>query len=569
MYHKIRTPIIIVALSFSFLLLNVHDPFISSANETTVSNLTPLPLEIAGAIAEHKLSQLGKEQSYHTGEITSIYSNEGEHLCYFIPLIPSGYMVVSAYYELPAIIAYSFTSQCPIDCNLGNQFITLLQNDLTLRITHIDQVPDQVLQERRNMLSDMFDGKGKESRFEQWPAEGTTPTEGWVETNWHQNAPYNNFCPIDGGSGQRSLAGCPSVAMAQIVHYHTTINDVSYSDDDDYYHNYGGNQFWIDNDYIAYDFPSFPQLNSYLYTLSDHYNTGVPLTDQDKAALTFACGVAAQQVYNPSGSGTFGVDQAYDAYLKFNFSTVELLYETDPDLYTHLSDNIKNATPAHLAIVNQDWTAGHNLVVDGYNTDEYYHLNFGWGGSYDGWYLLPDELPYELTIIEGIIVDILPENTNHSYDINQPVFDRGFPVRHALDGDWAAAQSFIPTLENLTWADIYLRKFGTPEFDLTVELREDDPQGTLIETLVFIPDDVPSSWEWFALNFTDIMVSPGTDYFIVLPPAPSGVTTSFGYEWGYAFGNQYDDGAFWFTRDSGELWRDLPTMYEFCFRTYG
>lgn len=57
------------------------------------------------------------------------------------------------------------------------------------------------------------------------------------------------------------------------------------------------------------------------------------------------------------------------------------------------------------------WQYGHNLVVDGYNTDNYYHLNFGWGGSYDGWYLIPDEIPYGLTVIEGIIVDILQPNT--------------------------------------------------------------------------------------------------------------------------------------------------------------
>jgi hypothetical protein len=47
------------------------------------------------------------------------------------------------------------------------------------------------------------------------------------------------------------------------------------------------------------------------------------------------------------------------------------------------------------------------VVVDGYNTDEYYHLNFGWGGSYNGWYLLPQEIPYELTVVEGVVVDIM------------------------------------------------------------------------------------------------------------------------------------------------------------------
>ena len=154
-------------------------------------------------------------------------------------------------------------------------------------------------------------------------------------------------------------------------------------------------------------------------------------------------------------------------------------------------------------------------------------------------------------------------------DINQTVFDRGFPIRHAVDGDWAGAQSFQPTTVSITKAEIYLRKFGTPEFDLVVEIREDDPQGSLVDSMSFSPSEVPSSWSWFEVDFTDVTVQPDTDYFIVCPPAPSGVTTSFGYEWGYAFGNQYDDGAFWFTRDGGGLWRDLPAMYEFAFRIHG
>ena len=113
-----------------------------------------------------------------------------------------------------------------------------------------------------------------------------------------------------------------------------------------------------------------------------------------------------------------------------------------------------------------------------------------------------------------------------------------------------------------------MRTFGTPEFDLTVELRENDPEGTLIDSITFMPSETPNSWTWFSIDFTDSYVS-NDEYFIVCPPAPSGVTTSNGYEWAYAFGNQYDDGSFWFTRDGGDLWRDLPGMYEFTFKTYG
>jgi len=154
-------------------------------------------------------------------------------------------------------------------------------------------------------------------------------------------------------------------------------------------------------------------------------------------------------------------------------------------------------------------------------------------------------------------------------DVNQSIHDRGFPIRHTWDGDWGSAQNFTATLNTLTSCEIYLRKFGTPEFNLTVELRTDHPEGTLLDTLSFNPEELASSWQWLEVDFEDITIEPDTNLFIVLPPAPSTVTTSFGYEWGYAFGDQYQPGSFWFTRDGGNLWRDLPTMYEFVFRTYG
>jgi hypothetical protein len=154
-------------------------------------------------------------------------------------------------------------------------------------------------------------------------------------------------------------------------------------------------------------------------------------------------------------------------------------------------------------------------------------------------------------------------------DVNQENNDRGFPIRHALDGNWGAAQNFTPTIGSLLKVEMHLRSFGDPEFDLTVELREDHPEGTLLDTVTFTPGEVPTSWMWFEVDFEDQIVDIGSNLFIVVPPAPSGVTTSFGYEWGYAFGDQYPDGSFWFTRDGGGLWRDLPTMYEFTFRTYG
>jgi len=370
-----------------------------------------IELSTAAHVAYGELNTLHKTD-FTLQDSTTILNTQGTLLCYAFSLRPQGYMVISASNDLPPVIAYSFTNnyQNPDEPNILTDLLTA---DLTLRLQNIHNIPDSMIQDR-HLLWDSYLGNQpmNTGRFEQWPPEGSTPTGGWLLTNWHQDAPYNNFCPLDiAHGGTRSVAGCPAVAMAQILNYHNTTMNVMFNDSDDYYHNYNGNQYWIDNNYVTYGFPSFPQLDSYLMTLQSHYQNHVAPTNNDKAAITFACGVAATQVYAASGSGTFGVDQAYDAYQRFNCTTVSLLHDTDPDLYLRLSHNMMNALPAHLAIVNQDWTSGHNVVVDGYNTDNYYHLNFGWGGSYNGWYLIPDEIPYGLTVIEGVIVDILKPDT--------------------------------------------------------------------------------------------------------------------------------------------------------------
>jgi len=126
----------------------------------------------------------------------------------------------------------------------------------------------------------------------------------------------------------------------------------------------------------------------------------------------FACGSACKQVYSASGSGSFGVGQAHDAYIRFGFEDCELLDAESDSLFEKLSQNMMDALPAHLAIVDAAWQYGHNIVVDGYNTDEYYHFNFGWGGSTNGWYQFPlSGMPYQMNIIEGIVLNIYLDST--------------------------------------------------------------------------------------------------------------------------------------------------------------
>jgi len=325
---------------------------------------------------------------------------------------PKGFVIVSFFDNIRPIYGYSVTDNFLFQGNDGRLARKLISKDLQYRIWSADLLPRdsriEIAREWELFKAGVLFG----NPFQQWPPEGTTITGGWLNTNWTQSAPYNTMCPMDLNAGSRSVAGCPAIAMAQIVNYHEDINNTLFDDSDDYYHNYGaGNQYWIDNDHETWGFPSFDSLNTWLESLGYAYQCHLPVSNEMKAALCFASGIAAHQVYSASVSGTFGIEQAYEAFQRFDFAESRLAYPTDTNLNYDIAENMKVALPVQLGLICDPGPGGHNVVVDGYNTYEYYHFNFGWGGSANGWYTLPPTgIPYNLTIIEGAVLDIKSDN---------------------------------------------------------------------------------------------------------------------------------------------------------------
>jgi hypothetical protein len=125
--------------------------------------------------------------------------------------------------------------------------------------------------------------------FQQWPEPGTTETGGWVKTTWHQEDPYNRFCPMDLQTGDRSIVGCVATAMAQVIHYHQYVGNPFLIDEDRYQTGY--RSILIDDDSLTLDFPSFSQLNGYLAQIQTKYEQNIPLDTLELAALNFAYGL--------------------------------------------------------------------------------------------------------------------------------------------------------------------------------------------------------------------------------------------------------------------------------------
>jgi hypothetical protein len=370
----------------------------------------PVDQNTADAVANSRLVHDGRQEDRSIASLTVIRDDvDASAMAYVFELTPTGYVIVGADDQLPPVIAYSYSSPCWDDRQDRNVLFDLVKRDVVVRLANAGNIPDGIKTKYEVEWHEYTTGDFvalAPAAFQQWPPAGSTPTGGWLMENWSQGFPYKDYCPMDLNAGQRSVAGCPAVAMAAILNFQEKINATRFDDGDDYYHNFY-EQYWIDDDHVAHDFPSWPELNLYLDTLENHFGQSIPATTSDKAALVFASGVACHQVYSASISGTYGITQAATAYQRFNFVESELLYDTSAYLFERLSQNMKVAMPAHMGIVDSVPQYGHNIVVDGYNTDSFYHFNFGWSGSWNGWFQFPlTGMPYGMNIIEGIILDI-------------------------------------------------------------------------------------------------------------------------------------------------------------------
>lgn len=95
--------------------------------------------------------------------------------------------------------------------------------------------------------------------------------------------------------------------------------------------------------------------------------------------------------------------------MRFACVGAALMYPGEQGLFDSIILNMQQALPVHLAVVDESNSSGHNLAIDGYRSDGYFHLDYGYGEYYNGWYLVPSEIQMGLTVIEGVIVNIMKD----------------------------------------------------------------------------------------------------------------------------------------------------------------
>jgi peptidase C10-like protein/Spi protease inhibitor/flagellar hook capping protein FlgD len=392
--------------------------------------------EQALKIAEHQIS-VHEKMGYTISEYFEIKDSDEITLAYVFNLQPKGFIATSSDTDIYPVIGYSFLNNfgdLDIPENIGYQY---LKNDMKLRLEAIPLTSEDVKQSNRILWSSYLNGTYEQTRDRNniYPPEGYSSTEGWVETQWDLFEPYNNFCPIDPQTGNRCSDCCVALAQAQILNYHRYIGDVSFDDSDDYISTNTFPYIYIDDDFELYDFPSFPQLNSYLTDLDLLYDSYEDIIDDLVPALTFASCIALEIEFTYPYSLGNDIMISPRIIQKFNYDSASFYYNSaNPQFYDLLQADMVAARPACLGLNGP--FGGHVIVCDGYNAnDDTYHLNMGYGGSWDGWYSLPNGMPCGYVGIQTGIMNI--EGGTIPFDVYGVVVADGAPLDETyitLDG---------------------------------------------------------------------------------------------------------------------------------------
>ena len=206
-----------------------------------------------------------------------------------------------------------------------------------------------------------------------------------VTASWNQRSPYNDLCP-EYAPGKKAVTGCVATAMAQVMNYHKwpvaeTISIPGYRD------GYGVDHLPLE----ATTFDWGNMLDSYNGSETAEQNTAV-------AELMLYCGFSVEMNYGPSsGSYIIKVAPALKNYFDYNSTATYISrssYSNDKweDIIYH-----ELASKRPVLYGGQSTGGGHAFVCDGYRHEyatDYFHINWGWGGKSDEYYVLSVLDPY-------------------------------------------------------------------------------------------------------------------------------------------------------------------------------
>jgi len=220
--------------------------------------------------------------------------------------------------------------------------------------------------------------EGKIKRTEVRRKAGKAVVHALICTKWNQRIPYYNMCPLSGAT--RCLTGCVATAMAQVMKYWEWpkhgYGAVEYHDDG------CGQTLNTDLSSSNYDWKN----------MLDEYSADNYTSTQARAVATLMrdCGYAVRMHYTPNESSASISAHTMQTYFHYSPVAKDRYVNDYPEDMWHdfIRQDLLAKRPVLYSGLGQ--AGGHEFILDGFDDADYYHVNWGWGGYQDGWFMLTD-----------------------------------------------------------------------------------------------------------------------------------------------------------------------------------
>ena len=196
---------------------------------------------------------------------------------------------------------------------------------------------------------------------------------------WSQGYPFNMMCPQI--NGQNTSVGCVNTAVVQLMRYwrHPANGTNSYSYD------WNGQTLTVDFSQQNYNWDIMP---------AKYNNDWTEEQKNEVAKISYHIGVNNHSTFGLSGTTAYlNLDGLIENF-SFDKSAQRIYrYEWENIWVKIIKQELLENRPIYYS--GRCGSVGHAFICDGFNSDDYFHFNFGWNGSSDGFYLISNPLGFE------------------------------------------------------------------------------------------------------------------------------------------------------------------------------
>ncbi len=287
---------------------------------------------IASDFLRSKMPQVTRAAS---GELTRAVTGvaDGDSAGIYVFNCDGGFVVISADDELPSVLAYG------------------------LKNSYDAQIAPPAMQAMLEAYNHAVNSSVK--------TRATVPTHAdispLIKTQWNQNTPYNNNCPVE--SGVNCPTGCVATATAQIMYYH-----------------------------------KWPETFNWDAMKTSYTSEDAGDAVEAVAKLMADVGEKVYMQYGAESSSAHDMDACEALRIRYGYSENTNYIERscytakgwDEVIYNELAAN-RPVFYGGLSASSGQGIVGHAFILDGYQAKDgvgYFHVNWGWGGSSDDYFLI-------------------------------------------------------------------------------------------------------------------------------------------------------------------------------------